>query len=102
MSATTSTFNPKSGVFLVPVFGQLFRDAVFGHEDAKYYFVANLALILFWSFYTFGYPAVIIYALAATFSAMTFLVVLTSQDLIENIGKDRKKPQAVTGKAGAR
>jgi hypothetical protein len=100
MSTSTSSYNPKSAVFRVPVFGQLFRDAVFGHEDAKYYFAANMVFVLFWSFITFGYPAVIIYALTGTFCALTFLVVLTSQDIIENWGK--KKPEApAKKKAGA-
>ena len=94
MSAATATMNPKSAVFRVPVLGQMFRDAVFGHSDAKYYFAFNLAVLLFWSFFTYGYAAVIVYALTGTFCALTFLVVLTSQDLIENFAKKRRAPQA--------
>ena len=98
MSAATATMNPKSAVFRVPVFGQMFRDAVFGHADAKYYFALNIAILLFWSFITFGYPAVIIYALTGTFCALTFLVVLTSQDIFENWAKKRAR----AGKAGTK
>lgn len=94
MSAATATFNPKSAVFRVPVFGQLFRDAVFGKADAKYYFAFNIALLLFWSFVTFGYAAIIVYALTGTFCAMVFLIAITSQDLIEEFFKRRANKKA--------
>lgn len=92
MSSAAASYNPNAFVFRLPLLGALLRDAVFGHADAKYYFVFNLAVLLFWSFFHFGYPAIIIYALTGTFSALVFLVVLTSQDMIENIGKPRPKP----------
>lgn len=101
MSAATATMNPKSAVFRVPVFGQLFRDAVFGKEDAKYYFMLNLVMVFAWTIFTFGYPALIIYALTGTFCAMVFLITITSQDLIEEYFKRRAKKKTVEKKVSA-
>jgi hypothetical protein len=92
MSSASASYNPNAFVFRLPLFGAMLKDAVFGHADAKYYFAFNLIVLLFWSFFHFGYPAIIIYALTGTFSALVFLVVLTSQDIIENIGKPSLKP----------
>jgi hypothetical protein len=56
-------------------------------------------MLLLWSFIKFGYPAVIIFGLTATATALTMLVVLTSQDIIENIGKPtRRMPPARMGR----
>jgi hypothetical protein len=93
MSSVSASYNPNAFVFRLPLIGAMLKDAVFGHADAKYYFAFNLIVLLFWSFFHFGYPAIIIYGLTGTFSAMVLLVVLTSQDIIENIGKPRPMPR---------
>jgi len=76
--------------FRVPVIGWLAGDAIHGHSDAKYYFIANLLLAFAFLVYVFGYPFLICSALAAAASALTFLVVLTASDLFGGKGTASK------------
>ncbi|MDD7910282.1 MULTISPECIES: hypothetical protein [Pseudovibrio] len=61
-------------LFLVPVIGWLFRDAVHGKSDAKYYFCANFFVIWGLAIIFFGYPAIIVPALCLVFLAFTWIV----------------------------
>jgi hypothetical protein len=67
-------------VLRLPVLGWLVRDAIYGLPDAKYYFFANCALLLAAAIYAFGYPLVILLALALTALALVLLVHMTAAD----------------------
>jgi hypothetical protein len=76
-------------VFRFPVIGAMLQDAVFGHEDAKYYFIANVLITVFWIVFLFGYPALIMIALMGAAGMFALIITMTSLDLIEN---RKKKP----------
>jgi len=67
-----------------PILGWMVDDAVSGHDDAKYYFLGNVLLALGLAVYVFGYPLLIVLALAATALALTTIVIFTAADMIEN------------------
>ncbi len=67
-------------VLRLPVFGWLVRDAIYGLPDAKYYFLANCALMLVVAIYFLGYPLVIALALIATGISLALLVYMTAAD----------------------
>ncbi len=75
----------------VPLIGWLARDAAEGLPDAKYFFVFNLVMLLAALVYTIGYPFVIVVALFATASSLTFLVALTAQDLVAELFGRRRR-----------
>ena len=52
-------------VFHVPILGWMLKEAVHGPVTAKLLFVANMVLLWLLAIYVFGYPAIIIPALAA-------------------------------------
>ncbi|MEE4015369.1 hypothetical protein [Roseibium sp. FZY0029] len=58
----------------VPILNLFLKEALYGAEDAKYWFIANLAMIWAVSIYAFGYPAIIVPAL--TMVPMAFLWIL--------------------------
>ncbi|GAB2184007.1 hypothetical protein LAB1_13160 [Roseibium sp. LAB1] len=58
----------------VPILNLFLKEALYGAEDAKYWFIANLAMIWAVSIYAFGYPAIILPAL--TLVPMAFLWIL--------------------------
>ncbi len=64
----------------IPVFGWLLADAIKGWPDAKYYFFANLALVLAAAIYEYGYPVVIVLAVTAAGLALVTLVYMTAAD----------------------
>jgi len=67
-------------VYRIPVAGWLIRDAVLGQPDAKYYFIANMAVLLLGLVWLLGYPLVICLALGMAAVALSGLVVLTAGD----------------------
>lgn len=98
MKSTVSTATPSSLVFRLPLLGAMLRDAVFGHDDAKYYFIANVLITLFWATYLYGYPFVIVAAEIGAVAVLSTIVALTSMDLWQNRGKRqarRVKSEAV-------
>jgi hypothetical protein len=70
--------------YRMPLLGPMLRDAVFGHPDAKYYFIANLFITFGWATYLYGYPFVITIAKIAAAAVLLLIVLLTSTDLWEN------------------
>lgn len=68
-------------LYHVPFVGWALRDAVGGRTNALYLLVAYLLLAAVGLVYHFGYPALIVLALAATAFCLAFLVVLTTGDL---------------------
>ncbi|MFG1318351.1 hypothetical protein [Xanthobacter autotrophicus] len=84
----------------VPVFGWFLKDAIHGAPDAKYYFMANLAVCFVAMIYFFGYPFLIVYALTATAVALVSLIILTASDMFRK-GEDKDvapKPVARGGR----
>jgi hypothetical protein len=97
MSSLSATAALPPMVTRLPVLGWMIEDAVAGREDAKYYFIGNVVLLLGLLVYLFGYPLLIVLALAATAIALGLIVVLTAADMFEN-----RKPRGPAGKAQAR
>ncbi|WP_346894244.1 hypothetical protein [uncultured Roseibium sp.] len=61
-------------LLLVPIFNLFLRDAIYGAEDAKYWFAGNLFLTWMLAIYFIGYPAIIVPAL--TMVPLAFLWIL--------------------------
>lgn len=72
---------PLEALAYFPVIGLLARSARIGGIDEKSAFIVNLVLLWLTAIWFFGYPAIILPALAAAASYLAFLVVLTSGDL---------------------
>ncbi|GEO86889.1 MULTISPECIES: hypothetical protein [Alphaproteobacteria] len=64
-------------VYHVPVFGWMLKEAVSGPITAKVLFILNLLLVWLLAILTFGYPAIIIPALAAVPSMFVILILIT-------------------------
>ncbi len=81
--------------YRVPVVGWLTKDAVNGKPDAKYYFMANIAILYAVLLYVVGYPLLIVTLLAATALMLTTIVVFTAVDLFTSEARaqpdDRKR-----------
>lgn len=69
--------------YRIPVFGWLLRDAVRGAPDAKYYFLANLVVVLAALVTLFGYPFFICLALMMAGLGLIFVITLTAADLLD-------------------
>ena len=61
-------------LYHVPILGWLFKDAVHGQDDAKYYFCANVLGGWALAIGIFGYPAVIIPALCLVVLAFGWVI----------------------------
>ncbi|WP_454289487.1 hypothetical protein [Rhizobium arsenicireducens] len=61
----------------VPVFGWMLKEAVSGPTTAKILFVVNLLLVWLLAILAFGYPAIIIPALAAVPTVFVILLLIT-------------------------
>ncbi|KZK77056.1 hypothetical protein PsW64_00467 [Pseudovibrio sp. W64] len=61
-------------LFLVPIIGWLFKDAVHGNSEAKYYFCANFFVGWGLAIAFFGYAAIIIPALCLVALAFTWII----------------------------
>jgi len=69
-------------LFSVPLIGWMIRDAVRGSDESRAWFLANIALLWIWSGVLFGYPGVIIPALAAAGVMLATLVAMTAEGLV--------------------
>ena len=67
-------------LFHVPLFGWLLKDAVLGRPSAAVWFIFNLAAIWLLAVLWFGYPAIIIPALAAVAIFFVALIIITWGD----------------------
>ncbi|MCB1444950.1 MAG: hypothetical protein KDJ87_03880 [Rhizobiaceae bacterium] len=63
-------------VYRVPVVGWLLREAVEGSAPIKLLFVVNCILLWLLAIFTFGYPAIILPALALTAGMFVILVMI--------------------------
>lgn len=61
-------------LLIIPVLNWFVEDAIYGEDDAKYWFVGNLAMVWAVCIFLFGYPAIILPALAMV--PMAFLWIL--------------------------
>ncbi|WP_429819453.1 hypothetical protein [Ensifer sp. B1-9] len=64
-------------VYNVPIFGWMLKEAVQGSQTAKVLFLINCALIWLLAIFAFGYPAIIIPALALVPAVFVVLILIT-------------------------
>ncbi|MGQ2969883.1 MAG: hypothetical protein ACT6RF_14150 [Allorhizobium sp.] len=64
-------------IYRVPLFGWMLKEAVQGPITAKVLFVANLLMVWLLAILAFGYPAIIIPALAAVPAMFVVLLLIT-------------------------
>ncbi|MGC4410910.1 hypothetical protein D4A92_03350 [Rhizobium rosettiformans] len=64
-------------IYRVPLFGWMLREAIYGPTTAKVLFVVNLLLLWLLAIVAFGYPAIILPALAAVPSMFVVLLLIT-------------------------
>lgn len=64
-------------VYNVPVFGWMLKEAIQGSQAAKVLFLINCALIWLLAIVAFGYPAIIIPALALVPTVFVLLILIT-------------------------
>ena len=64
-------------IYRVPVFGWMLKEAVSGPVTAKVLFIVNLLLVWLLAILAFGYPAIIIPALAAVPTVFVILLLIT-------------------------
>ena len=65
-------------VYHVPVFGWMLKEAVRGSGTAKVLFLLNCILMWLLAIVTFGYPAIIIPALAMVLIVFVLLILITT------------------------
>lgn len=65
-------------IYHVPVFGWMLKEAVSGSTTAKVLFIVNLLLLWLLAIFAFGYPAIIIPALAAVPTMFVILILITN------------------------
>ena len=64
-------------IYNVPVFGWMLKEAMSGSTTAKVLFIINLLLVWLLAIITFGYPAIILPALAAVPTMFVLLILIT-------------------------
>ncbi|MFN7091831.1 MAG: hypothetical protein ACK4P4_14865 [Allorhizobium sp.] len=64
-------------IYRVPLFGWMLREAIYGPTTAKVLFVVNLLLLWVLAIVAFGYPAIILPALAAVPAMFVVLLLIT-------------------------
>ncbi|AOG10592.1 hypothetical protein [Agrobacterium sp. RAC06] len=64
-------------IYRVPLFGWMLREAIYGPTTAKVLFVVNLLLLWLLAIVVFGYPAIILPALAAVPTMFVVLLLIT-------------------------
>ncbi|EKF57411.1 hypothetical protein QWE_21486 [Agrobacterium albertimagni AOL15] len=64
-------------IYRVPLFGWMLREAIDGPTTAKVLFVVNLLLLWLLAIIAFGYPAIILPALAAVPTMFVVLLLIT-------------------------
>ncbi|KPF60191.1 hypothetical protein [Rhizobium sp. AAP116] len=64
-------------IYRVPLFGWMLREAIYGPTTAKVLFVVNLLLVWLLAIVAFGYPAIILPALAAVPTMFVVLLLIT-------------------------
>ena len=75
----------------IPLVGLFIEDAVYGEQDAKYFFAFNCVILLSCLIFNFGYPFLICLLLLLAGSFLVFLVFFTATDMIENYIKQLKR-----------
>ena len=70
----------RRALFNVRLFGWVLKDAVVGRPSAAVWFIFNLAAIWLLAVLWFGYPAIIIPALAAVAIFFVALIIITWGD----------------------
>jgi hypothetical protein len=71
--------------YSVPVVGWLVKDAVHGTDEAKYFFLFNVLVVLAGAIYAFGYPLAITLALIGTGLGLSWIILLSMGDVIDRL-----------------
>ncbi|WP_208976458.1 hypothetical protein [Polycladidibacter hongkongensis] len=61
-------------LFALPILGWLLRDASRGRDNAKYFLIANVAVLWALAIYFFGYPAFIVIELAMVVVGFVWII----------------------------
>lgn len=64
-------------MYRVPLFGRMLKEAIYGSTTAKVLFVVNLLMVWILAILAFGYPAIILPALAAVPTMFVVLLLIT-------------------------
>jgi hypothetical protein len=71
--------------YSVPVIGWLAKDAVHGTDEAKYFFLFNVFVVLAGAVYVVGYPLAITLALVGTGLGLGWVILLSMGDVIDKL-----------------
>ncbi len=69
-------------IYAIPLLGWMLRDAVRGSDESRVWFMLNVVMLWILAGVCFGYPGIIVPALAATFLVLTTLVWMTAGTLL--------------------
>lgn len=64
-------------IFSIPIIGWMLRDLMEGREDAVFWFIFNVAVLVGFAIAIWGYAALILIALSAAAVSLTAVVFLT-------------------------
>ena len=67
--------------YAIPLLGWMFRDAARGSDESRLWFMLNMVMLWILSGVAFGYPGIIVPAIAAAVLTLTTLVVMTAGSL---------------------
>lgn len=68
-------------IYAIPLLGWMLRDAVQGTDESRVWFMLNMIMLWIFAGVMFGYPGIIIPAIAAAFMVLTALVWMTAGSL---------------------
>ncbi|MCT8972551.1 hypothetical protein [Microbaculum marinisediminis] len=68
-------------IYAIPLLGWMLRDAVQGTDESRVWFMLNMIMLWIFAGVIFGYPGIIIPAIAAAFMVLTTLVWMTAGSL---------------------
>ncbi|WP_424931449.1 hypothetical protein [Amaricoccus macauensis] len=67
----------ERAIYAIPVLGWMLKDVAYGDKDNIYYFIATLVMAWIIAIIAFGYPAIILPALALVPTIFIALLVIT-------------------------
>ncbi|WP_436637942.1 hypothetical protein [Microbaculum sp. FT89] len=68
-------------IYAIPLLGWMLRDAVQGTDESRVWFMLNMIMLWIFAGVVFGYPGIIIPAIAAAFMVLITLVLMTASSL---------------------
>lgn len=64
-------------LYAIPIFGWMLKDVTYGAKDNIYWFIATMVMLWILAIIVFGYPAIIIPALALVPTIFVALLLIT-------------------------